>query len=677
MSVNVRLFWKTIDRLRYPTFRKDVEFLSKLKMASPDDVRQFIQKQMLLASQKQGYYYKIVRKQRQKEKRIIQSTSSLCPLTELEGRVIDPEKFRSLINASDDGNIFKAILCLNNAKAILPSKSGKSIRIRRYLQNLRQIGGESADGVAMTADVGGDAPLFVVKSPKRQESQENSLLHEYFIGVYGTNQLKSIIPTFVYVFGTFTCSPPYIDNYAYLGDNKPLSPDEDRTALTYCQNDDNQVNYVMYENVPGISLQVFVQTCSPEEYLSIIIQILIALHIANQTVQFGHNDLHDQNVLVVELPEAISIRYKDIYLETKYVAKIIDFGRSHIVYEGEHFGYDMVEYGVYPDRANPMADLYKLIMFSLTSMAYGFYNPNNKQHVPDRQLEHSLKNPKTFSVVKEIISYWYPNIPRLEDLLQPQEIRSATGYLTDTRGFYYSLPDQPFSAISPMDFYRDFLVPKFGPILVKFISKTPMNRIYGCFNRKSCSNLSSDIKNFSIDEYQLMADPYVFYDLIPLITEKPALDDVAEYLLPGFIERLNEDVRLINEEVAYLTPRITLVSFIAGGNDISRWDDLFLDQYRRFVDRMARMSDLIRTLNDIGEVLQAIVQIFRLDNYKIYLPTDYLLLYNTYINSIYQDVEWITSLNKDKVLQANPNAKWIFNKLPEFVSAVNLRFIAS
>ena len=82
-------------------------------------------------------------------------------------------------------------------------------RIRRYFRNLKQIGEESVEGYAMLSSLEDTKGMFILKAPRDQK--KDSLLHEAFVGVYGTNQLRKLVPNFSYIYGAFKCAPPIID----------------------------------------------------------------------------------------------------------------------------------------------------------------------------------------------------------------------------------------------------------------------------------------------------------------------------------------------------------------------------------------------------------------------------------------------------------------------------------
>jgi len=247
-------------------------------------------------------------------------------------------------------------------------------RIRTYIRNLRQIGSESGEGYAMLADFENGKEMFVVKVS--QSPTDDTLLHELVVGLYGTNKLRQYVPNFSYIFGGFKCSPPMID------------PDT-KKVITWClNNNNNTVNYVLYENIaPAISVSEYIETCSGKDFVNIYLQIFYALRIGLKVIDFTHYDLHYENVLIRTPDESKSKKNFQIaydtergteYITSNVIATIIDYGFSHIktddvvdstgavVKRGQHYGKSgFINYSIFPDRSWIVHDLYKFLMFCM------------------------------------------------------------------------------------------------------------------------------------------------------------------------------------------------------------------------------------------------------------------------------------------------------------------------
>jgi serine/threonine protein kinase len=136
--------------------------------------------------------------------------------------------------------------------------------------------------------------------------------NEYYISIYGINELRSLIPNFSYCF--------------------------------YQIPEDNQVQTV-FEYIDGITLYQYIQERKKLEkfnlktegqiFLSIIFQIVCSLEIAQQTLHFTHFDLHEKNIVLRHTNGKKDITYKifgkkyKLHL-TDYITTFIDFEYSTI-----------------------------------------------------------------------------------------------------------------------------------------------------------------------------------------------------------------------------------------------------------------------------------------------------------------------------------------------------------
>src|SRR5207244_3470389 len=110
----------------------------------------------LLKKEKSAQFDQIVDQQRAEEIAILNSTDSFCPLAKLSDKTIRAEDIRkALTKGYGDASMLKALMCMNNSIVRTPQSAGYSRgnKIRSYLKNLKQIGGESVEGYAMLADV--------------------------------------------------------------------------------------------------------------------------------------------------------------------------------------------------------------------------------------------------------------------------------------------------------------------------------------------------------------------------------------------------------------------------------------------------------------------------------------------------------------------------------------------
>ena len=172
------------------------------------------------------------------------------------------------------------------------------------------------------------------------------------------------MPNFAYVYGGFKCSPPLIDP-------------QTKKVTTWCLNNTNPVNYVLYENIaPSISISKYIESCTGTEFINVYLQILYALPKALKEIDYTHYDLHYENILIRNPhgSQPFQIQYDTEngveYITSTVISTIIDYGFSHIRTStdgvDQHFGRsDFTQYSVFPYRSWIMHDLYKLLMFSM------------------------------------------------------------------------------------------------------------------------------------------------------------------------------------------------------------------------------------------------------------------------------------------------------------------------
>jgi serine/threonine protein kinase len=143
-------------------------------------------------------------------------------------------------------------------------------------------------------------------------------LHEAFIGKKVINNLVQICPNFIFTFSYR--EEPYIYK---LDRGKEVT--------------------VLQEYVEGPTLQEFLKKCSFNAYMEVMLSLQCALQIGQNMAGFVHHDLKPWNIIVNILPEPVIIEYTvglevTYKLKTRYIPMIIDYGKSHVIFENVHYG---------------------------------------------------------------------------------------------------------------------------------------------------------------------------------------------------------------------------------------------------------------------------------------------------------------------------------------------------
>jgi serine/threonine protein kinase len=132
--------------------------------------------------------------------------------------------------------------------------------------------------------------------------------HEVFVAKKCTNELLKMIPNFGYVFGKYD-------------------------------------NHVVMEKINGNNLFDYIKSpeFKMEDYIFILLQVALTLHIAQKMHGFVHNDVAPWNIIIQKLPKLVPFDYpvshnKVYRVKTQLIPVLIDMGRSHIISDNQHYG---------------------------------------------------------------------------------------------------------------------------------------------------------------------------------------------------------------------------------------------------------------------------------------------------------------------------------------------------
>lgn len=152
---------------------------------------------------------------------------------------------------------------------------------------------------------------------KYSKEKNIEMIHECFIGHNCINNLSKIIPNFSYTFGSY------------------MYNEKSDSDFSIC---------ICSEYIKGITFDTYLRgNFNFKEYLGILVQILLAIYIAQKECAFVHGDLMPWNIIIKKLEKPINIQYvidhnNIININTDLLIVIIDYGKSHSVYKGIHYG---------------------------------------------------------------------------------------------------------------------------------------------------------------------------------------------------------------------------------------------------------------------------------------------------------------------------------------------------
>lgn len=650
------------------------------KIVSTQDVLNFLEvyKQKLQNAAKFNaeIYENQVRtkEQREKEEKNIMNTPacSINAMKALKTNISDlnVEKLAKLINEQFyDAMVMKTILCITDS--IFYTDNGNDAipyneRIREWIRDLKQIGQESVEGIAMRASLKDPKEdpthklqnnIFVIKAPRNPNNME--LLHEMFVGLQ-LNKLRSEIPNFAYVFGGFKCAPPIVDK-------------KTKEVELWCSNTENVVNYVIYENiVPSVSMDDFSKKCSFDQFCNRLFQLCYSIDLANKKLDFTHYDLHAGNVLnrttnykQFYIPYLTEKGVRE-YLLTDGIATIIDYGISHITYDGVGYGdYSRQDFQVFPDRSFPISDIYKFLLMNMRTMYFS-------------------RNDECFGKCRTLLAF-FNNQESAEDIIAGQDAA------------YFYLPyNQKTAGVKIMDFARYMRMVCEEYEVENFIHDVPQPgiKIMGCDDPEAsgvCYTNIGIVKELGIDKFDFKAhDVLQFMELYSRISkmDDPNVDKYLEKLKQKFDYYEKMDQAGVKLEALYNKADNILKSIKK--YDISKLslrdiltDKIILEGYRKYLDYLVELLNifkdrevLIRSMIFTAQVFKdkdGLANMEKIDQmFKPFGDFYNKSIYETFREAMRIESEIVKSWNMfQSEVAKNPEMNWWYSGLQFFMMATN------
>lgn len=382
--------------------------------------------------------------------------------------------------------------------------------VKRIITDVRLIGQPSVNGYVMTASLYDKYhDMVVLKAPRRNaEYTDAAINHELVVGKI-LNSLRSIIPNFAFVLGSFQCGAPII---------RPPVESRSKSAgkvLDWCRGR-NKVKYMMYENISdSISFFDYCKKCTAQEYIDLIVQINYALLVAYEDHGFTHYDLHGDNIMirtVKESEDGFYIPYQGDFVYGTKLATFIDYGYAHIYLPGEDkisVGYknehgpksnmEMISSGIYLDRPNPAADSYRVLNTTLRYMQY--YNKEVYNNVKNLMYFFHPEDEDLDKVFKDRDSSYIPyfGTPSFMEKIKKFRYRQFLKYVRE----YCVINDLNDPVVSGNDYDEELD----AVILFPGVSATPTQLLRSKTPEESL--LKKRIEN--IDELFDLIEPVVIY----------------------------------------------------------------------------------------------------------------------------------------------------------------------
>lgn len=158
-------------------------------------------------------------------------------------------------------------------------------------------------------------------------------IHDAFVGTRGVNLVLKQIPNFVY---TFTM----------VGSEGGVN--------------------ILQERIVGTSFFDYLKSGSfkVSDYLFLLIQISLALEVAQNTCGFVHYDLYPWNIVIQKTKRPVVFDYpldkgRVMRVQSSMLPVIIDYGKSAIIYKGQHHGF------VKPYQVSRIQDIISILVSSL------------------------------------------------------------------------------------------------------------------------------------------------------------------------------------------------------------------------------------------------------------------------------------------------------------------------
>lgn len=233
-------------------------------------------------------------------------------------------------------------MVLNNTKNSKNLELQNNIELHNYLIK-NDIISENKLGKVINYSFLNTQLLAIKKTTNIVKSKEH--IHETFIGKKCINNLLKQIPNFIYIYGL----------YKEIEENNEISTNVIIEKINY----DNKIN-----NEITLDKWIDSNEFNMNDFLFLLIQISLSIYVAQKTYGFVHYDLTPWNILLQKKDKPQQFDYmlsinNIIRIETKLIPIIIDYGKSHVIYDGKHYGF------INMYKFSSIQDILTLLIFSI------------------------------------------------------------------------------------------------------------------------------------------------------------------------------------------------------------------------------------------------------------------------------------------------------------------------
>lgn len=390
------------------------------------------------------------------------------------------------------------------------------------------------------------------------EASIDDLRHEAVVALFGTNRVRRMVPNFKLVYAYTIGKIPSKQTKARPVAPVPSSPRRRRGVIVPKRGGGAKntppLPSLIIEQYPGtcITLTEAIKTFlldSPKDFYAIIMQLVYALKVASEEIEFTHYDMHAGNVELYPIPNVekdatcyIPYMHGSVFVAAKHVAAITNCGFSHFTVPNSDkrnvaFGFaakgrsELVSIGIFRDRPNPMTDVYRLLITSGVAALEAAKDGTGSELI---------------GLISALIQYFNQS----ETL---QEI------IANQKETYYYLPLTPNArALSFEDFIshaKREMRTKFGDtrsLVSSAVSKKANDVVLrpGLIGRGFVLTKISEISTptlsfFAVpDTFQRFVDDYTYF--IDITSDKNAKDVSARQLTAVFIKRFSEGKSLFD-----------------------------------------------------------------------------------------------------------------------------------